>query len=467
MANTVRISKDVPVVADVDVIVAGSGIAGSIAALAAARNGARTLLIDRFGCLGGNMGPGMFSGGVLHLCLHQPEAMHEGLKGIPGEFINRAEGYGGGQLGHDYFKDSQAVSYVLFRMMEESNVELMLNTFVADPILDGDRVVGLTMENKSGTQAVTAKVVIDATGDADVAARAGVPTDPGARYNHPGMYFAIGGVEEERYRAFLDDAPEPDPEDVKWAETLFKEEFGAPWHVKSFNPMLPSIRRAWQVGEYRVIQRIAGLAVIYVDHGFYAPQRGIVGAQVGLWGEEIDSGNAAQNTALERGTRVYIFETADFMRRHVPGFENSYLHIMSPYFHSRGGRSAMCDYNVTEDDVNNGARFDDVAFVGYGHERQTSPPDGYDFPYRQFLPREIEGLMVTGRSAIIQPPTMRARWIMLMMGQAGGVAAALAVQQGVPPRALDVKALQHLLHQRYHVPYGGDSRLAELGLIQA
>jgi flavin-dependent dehydrogenase len=167
--KTVRIEKSVPVAVEVDVLVAGSGIAGSTAAVTAARCGARTMVVDRFGRPGGNMGPGWI-GGAPNLEL--PGSMVEtGIPGIPGEFVRRCEEYGNAPLLNHYFRDSQAISYVWLQMMQESGVELMFNTFVSDPIMNGDRIEGLIVENKSGSQAVKAKVVVDATGDADIAAR--------------------------------------------------------------------------------------------------------------------------------------------------------------------------------------------------------------------------------------------------------------------------------------------------------
>ena len=126
MSDEIEIRKRVPVVAAVDALVAGAGIAGCCAAVAAARNGASTMLVDRFGILGGNMGPGMMSGGVLHLALGYPLAMVDGLKGIPGEIINRCEGYADGQLGHQHLRDSQVASYIWLKMMEENRVRRSL-----------------------------------------------------------------------------------------------------------------------------------------------------------------------------------------------------------------------------------------------------------------------------------------------------------------------------------------------------
>jgi len=470
MGEMIEVQRRVPVVADVDVLVAGGGIAGATAAVTAGREGAHVMLVERFGTLGGNMGPGMFSGGSMPYAHGHPHVMPEGLKGIPGEFINRAEGYADGELGHDYFRDSQVVSYVWLKMAEENNVRLLLNTHVGDPILEGNHVAGLLVENKSGMQAIRAKVVIDATGDADVVARAcllgqtSAAVDEGEGYSHPGMYFAIGGVDVEKYQNFLANAPAPSPEDVRWAEEMFTKEFGLRWYVRSLNPLIPFLKRSVYMGQYNIVRRIGDLAVITVDHGFYPPRHGLVGAQVGLWGPKIHSGDAAMWTQLEVGARLYIFDTVQFLRRHVPGFERAYLHMISPYFHARGGRSAVCDYCMSQEDVMRGARFDDVVFLVYGSEREQEAPGSSDFPYRQFLPRGLEGILTAGRSTIIQPPTMRTRWKVFLMGQVVGLAAAIAARDGLTPRQIDVKKLQRLLVHKYHIPLGPPERLRELGL---
>lgn len=144
MNDAVIIQKTVPVVAETDVLIAGGGIAGCMAAVTAGRNGAAVALVERFGRLGGNMGPGMFSGGVVHLALTNPDAMPEGLKGIPGEFLERCAAYVDGQLGHHYLKDCEVVSYVWLKLMEENGVRLFPNSFVADPVMNGPRIEGLT-----------------------------------------------------------------------------------------------------------------------------------------------------------------------------------------------------------------------------------------------------------------------------------------------------------------------------------
>jgi hypothetical protein len=297
-----------------------------------------------------------------------------------------------------------------------------------------------------------------------VAARAGAPVDPGTGYSHPGMYFAVGDVDTPRYLDFLESSGEADPGDVTWAEKTFIKDFGLKEYPKNLDPFLPYFRQEDHLGSYHVCRRIGMHAVTTVDHGFYTPRHNIVGSQVGLRGPAILSGDARLMSELERGARTYIFDTARFLRRRIPGFENSYLHMTAPYFHDRGGRSAVCEYNVTVDDVNSGARFDDVTFIVYGSEDEKGPEEGSDFPYRQFIPREIDGLLTSGRSTIIQPPTMRTRWKAFMMGQVAGLAAALAARDGRTPRDIEVKELQRILVEKYHTPLGPPERLKELGL---
>jgi hypothetical protein len=124
--------------------------------------------------------------------------------------------------------------------------------------------------------------------------------------------------------------------------------------------------------------------------------------------------------------------------------------------------------------VKTACRFDDVVFQGIHHFIKPGRSDApveysspFDFPYRQLLPQNIDGLIVTGRACIVQPPVMRIRWMVFLMGQAAGSAAALAVRSAQQPRDIDIKALQKVLHEKYGMPLGDANRLKELGLAQS
>lgn len=484
MAETVELRKSVPVVEDVDVLVVGAGIAGATAAVTAAREGAKTMVVDRFGYPGGNMGPGMIGGAP---SFELPPAMKDGMPGVPGEFLRRSEAHAGGPLLANYFRDSQIFACVWLRMMEESGVWLMLNSYAGDPIMDGDRVAGLFVENKTGTQAVRAKVVVDATGDADVATRAGAPTDGGKSYFHAGVYFAMNNVDVDRYRSEVFSGP-PSEDDVKWASKLGP---GVASRTRNLGPFFRYFRAAWEAGDYKFVQDIDGLGRVCCDHGIFHsvagvqdsadPLRigkyGIIGALVGIWrDEDPTSGDTRVMTAIEVKSRTFIFETARFLTRYVPGFERAYLLMIAPYFHSRGGRSIVSERPVTKEDVAAERKLDDVVFQAIHGPVRSKEAEGriehftevrcsYDFPYRQLLPQKVDGLLVTGRACIIQPPNLRPRWMVLLMGQAAGAAAALAARTGKHPRHVDVRELQRILHCKYQAPLGDEARLRELGLL--
>ncbi len=256
MEHIVEREKTVPVLARTDVVVAGAGIAGTIAAISAARHQAKTILIDRFGSPGGNMGPGVWAAGTLHLALKDRRFPDEsalvnrcGMGGIPEEFIRRAvdsrpiardiplevreelerthynlDGYRLGAAG--YPMDAVVCTHVAFQMLEEAGVEWLLSAYVCDPVLDGSRVTGVFAETKSGRVAILGKVVVDATGEADVAFRAGAPTvnckSPGV-----GLWFSIQGVDRARFLEYL--AHDGiDPADIEWANrTLPGAKFAA------------------------------------------------------------------------------------------------------------------------------------------------------------------------------------------------------------------------------------------------
>ena len=195
----------------------------------------------------------------------------EGMPGIPGEFVRRCEEHAKGQLLHPYFRDASIISYVWLQMMRESGVELLFNTFAGDPVMEGNRVKGLPVENKSGTQAILAKVVVDATGDPDVTARAGAAVDSGGSLFNPGMYLAMGNVDVETYEKDVTQK-EPGEDDVRWAENL-DPLVGK--RLGRLRPLIPYYRREWESGEYRFMKDIGDRWTIRLDHGTFGSVSGV------------------------------------------------------------------------------------------------------------------------------------------------------------------------------------------------
>lgn len=437
-------AKNVPVAYDVDVVVAGGGISGVFAALAAAREGARTVLIDRFGYVGGSFGPGMMS--------HQgPIAEHGdapasgpagdpvkgGLAGLPREFGREYFVLGSGTP-ERALADSNKAAYVALKILKEAGVTLMLSAYVADPIMEGNRVCGVFVENKSGRRAVKARIVIDATGEADVARRAGTPIlQPKAEtyeidHHSPtgmGIWAVVAGIDPVRFKG------------------MDASEFGAK----------KDIGELAQVG-------CSGL----VEIGPERHMRGIK-AQLVRPHPKVDAGNAEHISLLEAGVRMYIFEFVQHCRKNVPGCEDAYLLFVAPYLGCRGGPCIDGEYTLTMQDCREGKRFDDVIYR-YGEPRafrwmhEHGGVEWTDVPYRVMIPKKTDGLIAVGRSASGIPDTLlRNREGVMYMGQAGGTAAAMAAQSDIEPRVIDVKQLQRkLLKAGFHL--GDRARLVELGL---
>lgn len=461
-----------PVVYDADVVVAGGGIAGVFAALGAARAGAQTVLIDRFGSPGGNFGPGMINAGSVAGKPVDTQILG-GVTGIPKEFLDRHEALCSGAGGNVI--QSNTASYLSLKMMEESGVHMLLSAYAADPIVDGNRLGGLFVETKSGRQAVKAKVVIDATGEADVARRAGgavlYPKPEYTEIDHhsigAGLYYVIGGVDVERWEQ-VREGQAPGEEDLKWV----RETLGA--LNERYGYLAPFLKKAWEQEEdrslfenglfRRPIDGYGEVATLYPN-----PMKGYSGMANRCTGfVRVDMGDGVQVARAEAVARMCIFETVQFYRKYVPGFESAYLLCISPYFGARGGPCIEGERIMRLDDFVEGRRFPDVLYV-FGHVsggRDVEKGDGKwtDHPYRCMLPKDLEGLIAVGRSASAIPDTMiRGRLKAMHMGQLGGMAAAMAADKGLTPKTLDVKELQRAaLAEGFYL--GDEARLRELGL---
>ena len=486
MEYVVEPEKRVPVVYDVDVCVVGAGVSGVFAAIAAARNGARTVVIDRFGSVGGNVGPGMIVNGQMlpgspHPDVPFTKTVYPGLFGLAEEFINRYAALGGGLLqpftkGANFSRGASVASYLLQEMLEESGASILLSTFVADPIKEGDRVCGVFVENKSGRAAVRAKVVIDATGEADVARRAGAPillpkneytAIDGHAPTGMGTYYVVGGIAWDRFRS-AQKGNEATEDDIAWGTKTI----GAAL-TKAHSYVLPYLRKAVEAGEYEPVAKVMinGKSISVQGGGvgqFEGNELGHGQVQVERT-EEVDAGDGLHMSALGAAVQAYAFEKVQFFSRYVPGFENAYLITVAPFLGSRGGPCIEREYTLTMEDCVAGRRFDDVIYL-YGEFRalrktaEAGAPKWVDVPYRVLVPQGVDGLLATGRSASCIPDTLlRNRLAVKVMGEACGIAASMCAAKGVEPRKLEVRELQNaLLDAGFYL--GDRARLKELSL---
>jgi FAD dependent oxidoreductase len=394
-----------------DVVVVGSGSAGATAAIAAARSGARTLLVERMGFLGG------ISTAVLDTfyAFYTPgQAPRRVVGGIAWEVVGRlvAEGaaferpntYGAG-TGITY--DPEVLKRTWEALVLEAGAEVLLHTWVTGVELDEDgRLRALTLFNKGGAGRVEAAVVVDASGDADVAAWAGVPFDAPAadgRVQSLSTVFRLAGVDVERAEAFGKAA--------LWAR----------------------MREASQSGAYR-LPRLEG-------SWHRTPQPGVVMALMTRV-PRVDATDPVQLTHAEIEGRRQAWEYARFLREQVPGFERAVMVTTSPAIGVRESRRVHGRYRLTAEDVLAGRRFDDeIALCGAPIEdhhagadtRWRHVPGVYGIPYRCLLPAGVEGLLVAGRcfSATHDAhASARSMGTCMAMGQAAGTAAALAAAAG-------------------------------------
>ena len=394
-----------PIIGRFQVIVAGGGPGGFIAALAAARSGADTLLIERYPFLGGNGTAGLMTCYNGFRNQRPPEALQT-VKGIPAEYIAEIVRLGGiadadnypKQVPHDVTRgdipycvgfDPEAARVAALNMVKKEGVKLRLHSLVVGPMLDGSRVTGVVVESKSGRQAIAADIVIDATGDGDIAARAGAPFAGPARTGDRmdmSLMYRLGGLP-------------------------------------------PTIKDSY--GGIRIGDRVVK----------WGP---------GFGGDGLDVENL---TRAEMETRLKLWEQIQQMRKE-PGMESVYLLQTATGIGVRETRRILGEYVVTEQDAINGTRFPDVIAIssnpmpGYHGKRFFFNHEGFDIPYRSLVPKKVESIVLTGRCiSCEQAPFQSARSMApaMAIGHASGCAAAMAAKSNTPPRKLDVKALQKLL----------------------
>lgn len=445
--ETVSYHKEIPVAASADVLVVGSGPAGLGAAIASARSGARTLLVERYGFLGGNL-----TAGLVGPCMtsYSLDGSTQLIKGIFEEMVLRLERMGkaihpskvraGSEYagfivyGHDRVTpfEPEAVKTVAMEMCLDAGVELLLHTFVVDALVDGSVLRGVVAASKSGLQALRASVTVDCSADADVAARAGVPCELGRESDgltQPmTLFFRVTNVDDEQVKEYV----ASHPEDVR--------------------PFASLVREARERGEFPIPRRGIGLYKT-LEPGVWRINTTRVQRRVGtdVW----------DLTRAEIEARRQVQALLAFFRRWLPGFERCELLDTAAQIGVRETRRIRGEYTLTLQDLATGREFDDViALAAYPVDIHSPTDDGggatgewetaniYQIPYRCLVPVGVDQLLVAGRSLSATHEALAAVRVMpiaFAMGQAAGTAAALAVALGLPPRRVPVAELQRRL----------------------
>jgi len=420
MARTItEPAREIPVIADVDVVVAGGGPAGFGAAASAARMGASVMLVERYGCLGG-----MATGGLVLYMDGLSDGAERVIGGICWESMGRLRECHGlaerGPLRYDV--DSELYKVILEQMCLEAGVRLRLHSWVVNSIVEEGTVKGVILESKSGREAVLARVVIDATGDGDVSAFSGAEYELGGM--RIGLNMKVGGVDRTRFQAFA----EARPDEARQMRAAVREQGGFPLGT---GPTPFSEHGVFWVN-------VIGLA----ERGGLGPRMACSYAE--QWDGHLSAIDAEDLTHAEVELRRRLVQSIDFYRKNVPGYENIRLLSFASQIGVRESRRVLGKIVLAGEDVLSGREFDDAIGRGGIPGRGTS----YQIPYRALVPKEVKGLLTAGRCVSADHQalgTIRVIPPMMVTGQAAGTAAFMAVELGIRPDQVAPSTLQRQL----------------------
>jgi hypothetical protein len=434
-------SRKTPVMAETDVLVIGGGPGGLSAALAAAREGVETMLVERYGCFGGVITQAMI--GTIAWYRTKAETVDAG--GIGVEFEQRAAAMGASRrLFFHEILDTEVFKHIADRMVQEAGVVPLLHCPAASVIMEGGTIRGVITESKSGRQAILAKRVIDATGDADIAFRASVPyrQDPKERLEAATVNFGCSGVDIQRFMEYTLRNPRSVADWGDASGEKEKDEFST--------HLVEPFKKAKEAGEIPEYARIESYWGSFTDAGEIPTLNAI-------HLPDIDPTDVWNLTKAEMEGRQQVMWAVAALKKYTPGFEKARLRTIGASLGVRESRKIIGEYNLTADDVLNQARFEDSIgiFPEFldGNRIAIMPSTGRYFhvPYGIILPQKVENLLVAGRCVAgdkVSHAATRQMMCCTVTGQGAGVAAAVSVKEDVTPRNVDVSKVQQALKRQ-------------------
>lgn len=412
--------RELPVWEKTDVLVAGAGPAGVSAAITAAREGASVILVEQSGNVGGIATEGLMS----HWTGNTQGGFYE-------EILARSSDTDLNDREMRKVINPEKLKTVLLEMLEEAGVKLLLYTFACEPVMEEDRITGIIVENKSGRGAILAKIVVDASGDGDIAARAGAPYYTGretdGKMQPATIMFKVAGVDVERgvFPGGFEEHLEIPAGDI---QKLGEENLPAPaGHVLLYRTTLPGV----------VTCNMTNCT-------------------------DIDGTKAEDLTRATIVCRKQMEAIVNFLREYVPGFERCYLISSASLIGIRETRHFKGEAQITQKDILEARVFEDwvvtkahfnfdvhnITGSGLdetGAQKKFGQKKGYTIPYGCFVPLKVENLYLAGRNISgthMAHSNYRVMPICANMGQAVGVAAAMCVKEECTPRSLGAKAVQ-------------------------
>ena len=402
--------RKTPVLSEVDLLVCGGGVAGVSAAYSAAQNGAKVLLLEKYPFLGGLATaalvittPPLTNGINIEICRRLTEKNVYKKCRHSGEVTEAEELHA---------MDPEILKYELIRMLLDQKVELLLHTYVVDTIMEGNRISGVIIETKSGREAVLAKMVVDTTGDADIAVFSGAPF---TLVKKPmTMMFNIIGA------------------DVK--KILHK--------IGNWSNLKTYVQEAKERDGFEFD---LGIYPEYGAPGVHAEEL-VHDGELNIWSGMLNGMDGADPRDLTRAeliTREHVMRLTAFLKDSIPGFEDARIEYTATQVGVRASRQIVGKATPTNDEVRE-TIFKDTVVKPYA--RRT-----IRLPYGSLLPRKIDNLLVAGRCISADEAAMgqlRLIPVCTATGQAAGTAAAFSIQQGILPENLDVGFLQEKLAEQ-------------------
>jgi len=406
-----------------DILIAGGGPAGCGAAIAASSLGAKVTLIERYGFLGG-----MATAGLVYPWMTSYAGRKKIIAGVFEKVINKLkkenafkDGSHFGGLHHCF--DPEILKYVLMEMLIERKVEILFHSFISGAKTKNKKIEGLEVVSKSGKEILLSNLIIDATGDGDVAYYAGADYEKGRKEDglmQPAtLNFRMGGVNVKKM---------PEREEI--------------------NKLYLQAKKEGKIGDPR--ENLLWFETLREDQIHFNTTR-VLG---------IDGTKRCDLSAAEIEARRQVMELVKFLRKKVPGFENSYLLITAPQIGIRETRRIIGEYILSEADLLQARKPSDAIALGsYGLDIHNPKGEGtiikklkkgayYGIPYRCLIPKKIEGLIIAGRpisATHAAHSSVRIQPICYATGQAAGSAAALALSDKTTPRKVNVEKLQKVL----------------------
>ena len=476
MSTVKELPRDVPVLDEVDVLVSGAGVSGCAAAASAARAGARTLLVERNGFLGGVATASLMANIGNRFLTSEGKRV---VRGFAGELVDRLVDRGAASPGWEHRDvpgctiDPEKLKVVLLEMLDESGVEILTHAVAAQPIMDGNRVRGVFLESKSGREAVISSATVDATGEADLAYRAGaeVTWDGGSA----SIIFKMENVDIDSLVDFIAEDPGGFPGGVDWVKDL--DTFLNNWRERGVFFFPHGGGRSWRFfqgeiergGFEREIDPATGLDALGM-YGFRGNGWVVVNSNFYRI-EDLDVRNLSR---FELHAQKMCYRVGEFLIERIPGFKDSHLSQVGVDLGVRTSRAIIGRCALSREslfDPPGPFHADDVIGVTSSIDSERASGEFFhpftcDVPFGIMVPRGVEGMLVGSAKSVDTRPRgiIRGMTGCMVCGQAAGVACALGARDGVGPGSLPVRNIQRkLLEQGAYL--GPPERVRSLGLI--